>query len=50
MQPRAERGPFEDRGRLTADYLLGSSPAPEGVPHIGLPAELVVRGSTGVPV
>ena len=43
------RAPLEDMGRLTADYLLGSTPAGEAVPHIELPAELVVRGSTGVP-
>ena len=41
--------PLEDMGRLTAAYLLGASPGGDGVPHIELPAELVVRGSTGLP-
>jgi LacI family transcriptional regulator len=39
--------PLEDMGRLTARYLLAAE-APEGPPlHLELPAELVVRGSTG---
>ncbi len=39
--------PLEEMGRLTAEYLL-TTEATEGPPlHLELPAELVVRGSTG---
>ena len=39
--------PLEEMGRLTAAYLLETEPAGDQAPHIELPAELVVRGSTG---
>ena len=39
--------PLEEMGRQTAAYLLDAMPNDDGVPHIELPAELVVRGSTG---
>lgn len=39
--------PLEEMGRQTAAYLLDSAPAADRVPHIELPADLVVRGSTG---
>jgi LacI family transcriptional regulator len=39
--------PLEEMGRRTAEYLLAAE-APEDPPlHLELPAELVVRGSTG---
>lgn len=41
--------PLKEMGRLTAAYLLDAAPTGEDVPHIELPAELVVRGSTGPP-
>ena len=39
--------PLEEMGRLTAAYLLEAGEAGDGAPHIELPADLVVRGSTG---
>ena len=39
--------PLEEMGRRTAAYLLGGGPVDDGPPHIELPADLVVRGSTG---
>jgi len=39
--------PLEEMGRLTADYLLTAQETEEAPTHIELPAELVVRGSTG---
>ena len=39
--------PLEEMGRQTAAYLLDSSSNGTEIPHINLPAELVVRGSTG---
>ena len=39
--------PLEEMGRQTAAYLLGALPSVDGVTHIELPAELVVRGTTG---
>ena len=39
--------PLQEMGRLTAAFLLASGAPEQSVPHIELPAELVVRGSTG---
>jgi len=39
--------PLREMGRLTAAYLIETSASDDKVPHIELPAELVVRGSTG---
>ncbi len=39
--------PLEEMGRQTAAYLLNANPPGTEVLHIDLPAELVVRGSTG---
>ena len=39
--------PLEEMGRQTAAYLLDPDADEEARPHIELPAELVVRGSTG---
>ena len=39
--------PLEEMGRQTAEYLLDAMPLGDGVLHIELPADLVVRGSTG---
>jgi len=39
--------PLEEMGRQTAAYLLEPDSAGDGVAHIELSAELVVRGSTG---
>ncbi len=41
--------PLEEMGRQTAAYLLEPGPGGDTVPHLELPAELVVRGSTGRP-
>jgi len=41
--------PLEEMGRQTAAFLLEPGPAGDGVAHIELSAELVVRGSTGRP-
>ncbi len=41
--------PLEEMGRQTAAYLSESGPAGDRIPHIELPADLVVRGSTGRP-
>ena len=41
--------PLEQMGRLTAAYLLEPPSDDKARPHIELPAELVVRGSTGRP-
>jgi LacI family transcriptional regulator len=41
--------PLEEMGRLTADFLLAAEPDAGPARHIELPAELVVRGSTGPP-
>ena len=41
--------PLEEMGRKTAAYLLQELSDGEEPPHIELPAELVVRGSTGRP-
>ncbi len=39
--------PLEEMGRQTAAYLLDAVSLGVSVPHIDLPTELVVRGSTG---
>ncbi len=39
--------PLEEMGRLTAEYLLTTDGADDPPLHLELPAELVVRGSTG---
>ncbi len=39
--------PLEEMGRLTAEYLVAAQQTEEVPTHIELPAELVVRGSTG---
>jgi LacI family transcriptional regulator len=39
--------PLAEMGRLTAAYLLGADPGEESPVHLELPAELVVRASTG---
>jgi len=39
--------PLEEMGRLTAQYLIEREPPEGDPPHIELPTELVVRGSTG---
>ena len=39
--------PLEEMGRLTADYLLAAGAGDDPPLHLELPAELVVRGSTG---
>ena len=39
--------PFEEMGRLTAAYLLENDLDDGRIPHIELPTDLVVRGSTG---
>ncbi|MEM7224361.1 MAG: LacI family DNA-binding transcriptional regulator [Pseudomonadota bacterium] len=39
--------PLEQMGRLTADYLVGAEPPGDAPHHVELPAELVVRGSSG---
>jgi len=41
--------PLAEMGKLTAAYLLETGSAGERIPHMELPAELVVRGSTGRP-
>ena len=41
--------PLEEMGRKTAGYLLQEASEGEEPPHIELPAELVVRGSTAPP-
>ena len=41
--------PLTEMGRLTAAYLLKAEPDGEKAPHMELPAELVVRGSTAPP-
>ena len=39
--------PLEEMGQLTAKYLIEGAKAEGDAPHIELPTELVVRGSTG---
>lgn len=39
--------PLEEMGRLTAEYLLTTEVTDDPPLHVELPAELVVRGSTG---
>ncbi len=39
--------PLEEMGRLTAEYLLATDGTGDPPLHLELPAELVVRGSTG---
>ncbi len=39
--------PLEEMGRKTAAYLLDGASSSDGPLHIELPAELIVRGSTG---
>ncbi len=39
--------PLRRMGQLAADYLLDPLPTDDAVPHLELPTEMVVRGSTG---
>ncbi len=39
--------PLEEMGQLTADYLLAAASEEDAPRHIELPADLVVRGSSG---